>query len=81
MDELWTYSGVLHGRTITLDENIRLPNGSPIKLQLVLTHEQVVQLTAGAWADVPAEFIEELERELSEERGRPVNLSVEDDEE
>ena len=42
MDRAIVLTGVIHGKTITLDERSLLPDGSRVTLHLVLTTEQAL---------------------------------------
>jgi hypothetical protein len=67
-------TGVIHGKTITLDEATFLPDGYRVKLHLILDPEEGLRLAVGSWKDITNEEVDELEEILSESRGRPVKL-------
>jgi hypothetical protein len=67
-------TGVIHGKTITLDEESFLPDGYRVTLHLVLDPEEAHRLAISSWADLTPEELAELEETLSELRGRPVKL-------
>jgi hypothetical protein len=67
-------TGVIHGKTITLDEATFLPDGYRVKLHLILDAEEGLRLAVGSWKDMTTEEVDELEEILSESRGRPVKL-------
>ena len=69
------FKGVVHGKTITLDEETFLPDGYRVTLHLVLEPGEGIRLAAGGWADMTPEQEAEMEKLISDLRGRPVNLS------
>jgi hypothetical protein len=75
MERAIVLKGVIHGKTITLDEETFLPDGCQVTLQLMLTPDEALQLTAGAWADMTPEQQADLEEILSTSRGRRVSLT------
>jgi hypothetical protein len=66
--------GVIHGKTITLDEESFLPDGYPVTLHLILEPEEALRLSAGAWADMTPEQVAEFERSMSELEGEPFKM-------
>jgi hypothetical protein len=68
------FKGVVHGKTITLDEKSFLPDGYRVTLHLVLEPEEAMRLACGAWADMTPEQVAEYEQLMSELYGRPVKL-------
>jgi hypothetical protein len=74
MDRPIELTGVIHGKTITLDEETFLPDGYRVKLHLILEPGEGLRLAFGSWSDMSPEDIAELEEILSETRGRPVKL-------
>ena len=42
------FKGVVHGKTITLDEETPLPEGFRVTLHLILEPEEALQLAAGS---------------------------------
>jgi hypothetical protein len=66
--------GVIHGKTITLDEETFLPDGYRVTLHLVLEPGEGLRLAAGAWRDMTPEQVAECEEILSEFQGRPFKL-------
>ena len=75
MDIPIVLSGVIHGKTITLDEESFLPDGYRVTLHLVLEREEAARLAVGSWSDLTEEEVAELEGHLSEMSGRPVKLA------
>jgi hypothetical protein len=67
--------GVIHGKTITLDEETCLPDGYRVTLQLMLEPGEGLRLSFGAWADMTPEQTAEMEKFFSDLRGRPVTFS------
>jgi hypothetical protein len=74
MDRPSEITGVIHGKTITLDEDTFLPDGYRVPLHVILEREEAFRLAIGGWADMTPEEIADLEAHLSECRGRPVKL-------
>lgn len=52
--------GVIHGRTITLEEDPGFPDGYPLTLRLELAPGEGIRLSAGAWADAGPDLEETL---------------------
>jgi hypothetical protein len=52
--------GVIHGKTIFLDDDLGLPDGQVISLQIGLTPGEGIRLSAGAWADAGPDLEETL---------------------
>jgi hypothetical protein len=68
-------TGVIRGcKTIELDEESFLPDGYRVTLHLILEPGEGLRLAAGAWADMTPEEEDDLEKTLSELRGRPMNI-------
>jgi hypothetical protein len=74
MDIPIVLQGVIHGKTITLDEKSFLPDGYRVTLHLILEPEEAVRLACGGWADMTPEQIADYEQTMSEFLGRPVKL-------
>jgi hypothetical protein len=66
--------GVVHGKTITLDEDPILPDGYRATLHLILQPGEGLDLSFGGWANITDDQLAELEEILSDSRGRPVSL-------
>lgn len=66
--------GVIHGKTITLEEGTCLPDGSPVIVHLMLSHEEALRQLALPCEPMSAEELAELEESLSEFHNRPVQL-------
>ncbi len=77
-----TTSGVIHGRRIDLDREVKLPDGSPVVIriepqELTLEERQnLVRATAGAWADDSSTdaIFAALVRERCADEGRDVRF-------
>ncbi len=67
-------NGVIHGKTITLDEEAYLPDGFRVKLHLILEPVEALRLAAGSWADMTPEQIALGEKIISDFLGRPFKL-------
>ena len=68
-------TGVMRDKnTIELDEESFLPEGYRVTLHLILEPGEGLRLAAGAWADMTPEEEDELEKTMSELRGRPMNI-------
>lgn len=67
-------TGVIHGKTITLDEATFLPDGCPVIVHLTLSQEEAMRQLLLPVPDVTAEELAELEEILSEFHGRPIQL-------
>jgi hypothetical protein len=68
------FKGVIHGKTITLDEESFLPDGYRVTMHLILEPEEALRLSFGGWADMTPEEIADFEKTVSEVEGRPVKL-------
>lgn len=66
--------GVIHGKTITLDEETHLPDGYRVTLHLILEPEEALSLAEGAWADMTPEEVAVAEEIMSELLGRPFKM-------
>jgi hypothetical protein len=66
--------GVIHGKTITLEEGTFLPDGCQGVVHLTLDREVAMRLLAEPGPEMTEEELADLEEELSESRGRPVKL-------
>jgi len=69
------FKGVVHGKTIALDEETCLPDGYRVTLRLVLGPGEGVRLAFGGWADMTPKEDAEMEKFFSELRGRPVKFT------
>jgi hypothetical protein len=68
-------TGVIHGRTITLDERSFLPDGYRVKLQLILEPDEALRLAAGGWAEMTPEEVAEFEATMTHfQGGRPFKM-------
>jgi hypothetical protein len=70
--------GVVHGRTIELDEAIDLPDGQAVVVSLrpLTAHAEAIWRTAGAWSDDAKEldaFRAEMRRSRQMDRGEPTS--------
>jgi hypothetical protein len=68
--------GVIHGNTIQVEGDLNLPEGQQVTvvIQPVLTPEEAIRQSFGAWAaDAPEldEFLEGLRRDREQERAEP----------
>jgi hypothetical protein len=66
--------GVIHGKTITLDEETLLPDGYRVTLHLILEPGEGLRLSFGGWADMTPEEIAEFEQTMTEFYGRPFKM-------
>ena len=57
MDRPIVLTGVITGKTITLDEDPGLSEGHRVTLHLILKPEEALELAFGGWADMTAEEI------------------------
>jgi hypothetical protein len=68
-------TGVIHGKTITLDEGTTfVADGTPVIVHLTLGPEVARRLLAQPREGMTPEEVADLEEVLSELRGRPVKL-------
>jgi hypothetical protein len=67
-------TGVIHGTTITLDEETFLPDGYRVTLHLILEPEEAIRLAAGSWADMTPEQVASFEEAISEIDGEPFTM-------
>ncbi len=74
MDIPIVFKGVIHGKTITLDEKSFLPDGYRVTMHLILEPEEALRLSFGAWADMTPEEIADFEGVMSEFQGRPFKM-------
>jgi hypothetical protein len=68
------FTGVIHGKTITLDEETFLPDGYRVTLHLILEPGEGLRFAAGGWADLTPEQIADYEELMSEFYGEPVQM-------
>ena len=71
-----TMRGVVHGKMIELESDLNLPEGQQVTVivQSVLTCEEAIRQSFGAWAeDAPEldEFLDGLRRDRQQERPEP----------
>jgi hypothetical protein len=66
--------GVIHGKTITLEEATFLPDGCPVVVQLSLSHEEALHQLALPCEPMTPEELVDLEEDLSEFHDRPIQL-------
>lgn len=66
--------GVIHGKTIALEEATFLPDGCPVIVHLTLSREEALRQLAHPGPDLTAEEVAELEELLTEMRGHPIKL-------
>ncbi len=78
MDRPIVFTGVIQGKTITLDEDPGLPEGYRVTLHLILKPEEGLELAFGGWADMTPEQIADFEETLSFLRGRPIHMPEND---
>jgi hypothetical protein len=74
MDNPIVFKGVIHGKTITLDEESFLPDGYRVTMHLILEPEEALRLSYGSWADMTPEEIADFEQTMSEFEGRPFKM-------
>jgi hypothetical protein len=67
-------TGVIHGKTITLDEDTILPDGYRVTLHLILEPGEGLRLSCGSWADMSPELVADFERYVEEETGKPFKM-------
>jgi hypothetical protein len=67
-------TGVLHGKTITLDEATFLPDGCPVIVHLTVSPEEALRQLQLPCPDLSTEEVAEWEEVLSDLRGRQVKL-------
>jgi hypothetical protein len=67
-------TGVLHGKTITLDEATFLSDGCPVIVRISLSKEEAMRQLLAPCPDLTPEELAELEEALSEFHERPVKL-------
>jgi len=66
--------GVIHGRTITLDEDTIFPDGYRLTLHAILEPGESLRLSCGSWAKLPPELVADYEQFMTEELGRPYKM-------
>ncbi len=74
MDRPIVFTGVIHGKTITLDEVSFLPDGYRVTMHLILEPGEGLRLAAGGWADMTPEEVADFEATMSEFDGRPFKM-------
>ncbi len=70
--------GIAHGRTIELDNDLDLPDGAPIvvNVQPILPAGERIRLSAGTWADggeALDRWLAEMQRGRQQERAEPTS--------
>lgn len=70
--------GVIHGKTITLDEATFLPDGCPVIVHLTLSREEALHQLAFPCDPMTPEQATDLEESLSEFHERPIQLPPSD---
>jgi hypothetical protein len=66
--------GIIKGNTIVLPGETGFPDGHEVTLHLILTPEEAMELSFGAWKDMTPEEVAEYELIMSELEGSPVKL-------
>jgi hypothetical protein len=74
MDIPIVFKGIIHGKTITLDEESFLPDGYRVTLHLILEPDEAIRLAAGGWADMTPAEVADFEQTMSEFQGRPFKM-------
>ncbi|OAI45258.1 hypothetical protein AYO44_12990 [Planctomycetaceae bacterium SCGC AG-212-F19] len=69
------FKGVIHGKTITLDEKSFLPDGYRVTMHLIVEPDEALRLAAGGWADMTPEEVADFEATTSEFDGRPFKMA------
>jgi hypothetical protein len=67
-------TGVIHGKTIILDEATFLADGCPVVVHITMTREEALRQLAIPGPDMTPEEVAELEEILSEVHERPIKL-------
>lgn len=70
--------GVIHGKTITLEEATFLPDGCPVIVHLILSREEALRQLALPGEPMTSEELADLENSLSEFHDRPIQLPPSD---
>lgn len=68
------FQGVIHGKTITLDEVSFLPDGYHGTWHLILEPEEAIRLAAGSWASMTPEEVADFEETVSHFSGEPFKM-------
>jgi hypothetical protein len=68
------FTGVIQGKTITLDEASFLPDGYRVTLHLILEPDEAMRLAAGSWSDMTSEEIADFEETMSRISGEPFKM-------
>jgi hypothetical protein len=68
------FKGVIHGKTITLDEKSFLPDGHRVTLHLILEPGEAFKVASGGWADMTPEEVADFEATMTEFQGRPFKM-------
>jgi hypothetical protein len=68
------FKGVIHGKTITLDEVSFLPDGYRVTMHLILEPEEALRLAAGGWADMTPEEVADFEATMTQLTGEPFKM-------
>jgi len=78
MPRVLELKGVIHGKTITLEEATFLPDGCPVIVHLTLSREEALHQLALSRESMSPEEVTDLEESLSEFHERPVQLPPSD---
>lgn len=70
--------GVIHGKTITLEEATFLPDGCPVMVYLTLSREEALRLLMFPCEPMAPEELSDREETLSEFHDRPIQLPPSD---
>jgi hypothetical protein len=81
MSQPIVFKGVIHGQTITLEQDPGMPDGYPVTLHLILEPGEGLRLAAGGWADMTPEEVADFEATMSEVTGEPFEMPAPDPEE
>ena len=74
MDRPIVLKGVIHGKTITLDEESFLPDGYQVTMHLTLEPEEAMRLSFGGWANMTPEEVADFEETMSRFQGSPFKM-------
>lgn len=70
--------GVIHGKTIALEEETFLPDGCPVIVHLTLSREEALRQLMLPCEPMSPEELADLEESLSEFHDRPIQLPPSD---
>jgi hypothetical protein len=68
------FKGVVHGKTIVLDETSFLPDGYRGTWHLIVDPEEALRLSAGSWAHMTDEQVKDFEDSMAELDGQPFKM-------